>query len=162
MTITVRNFILQALDAGVLLVNAAEGHVYSNNHMPPKRLGCISAAGYLVATLHFLGIRKQIKLHQVVWLAVHGDFQREYLIDHISRVRSDNRISNLRLVDKYGNANNRRTYKGSGNPAAKLSEQQVLAIRDTQGRDVDVAAQFGVGKSLVSLIRRREIWSHLS
>lgn len=45
------------------------------------------------------------KAHQLAWLYVHG--QRPVEIDHINRNKGDNRISNLRPVERCDNQRNR-------------------------------------------------------
>jgi hypothetical protein len=50
---------------------------------------------------------------------------------------------------------------GSFNPASKLTESQVLAIRSDPRMGHVVAAEMGVSKQLVSRIRRRECWEHV-
>lgn len=42
---------------------------------------------------------KQIKAHRLVWFLCNGYFPKEE-IDHINRIRNDNRIENLRLSDR--------------------------------------------------------------
>ena len=49
--------------------------------------------------------RKTYKLHRLIWLLVHGEWPNG-IIDHIKRVVDDNRIENLRVVTKRGNALN--------------------------------------------------------
>lgn len=51
--------------------------------------------------------RKLYKAHRLAWLYVYGEWPPG-LIDHINGVRSDNRLCNLRVVDRTGNAENRR------------------------------------------------------
>lgn len=43
--------------------------------------------------------------HRLAWLYVHGEWPPE-LLDHINRDRTDNRLSNLRLSDKFLNRQN--------------------------------------------------------
>lgn len=58
-----------------------------------KILGCLANNGYLV-------IRADGKLylaHRLAWMYVHGAFPPDQL-DHINRMRTDNRLCNLRLA----------------------------------------------------------------
>lgn len=49
---------------------------------------------------HIVGIdNKLYRTHRVIWLYVHGSFPNGYL-DHINRIKTDNRIENLREVSK--------------------------------------------------------------
>ena len=60
------------------------------------------------------------KVHRVLYEKFHGQIPDKMDIDHINRVKTDNRISNLRLVTKTQNqqnrvgvqANNKSGYKG--------------------------------------------------
>lgn len=60
--------------------------------------------GYLVVKI---GCR-QCKVHRLIWEAVHGTIPKGFEIDHINGVKSDNRISNLRLVTHAQNMQNRK------------------------------------------------------
>lgn len=54
-------------------------------------LGTLDAHGYLVATVD----GKQYKVHRLIWLYVYGKWP-DNQIDHANRVKTDNRITNLR------------------------------------------------------------------
>jgi hypothetical protein len=63
--------------------------------------GCVDNQGYVT-----VGIRKRIyKAHRLAWLITHGIWPIG-LIDHIDGNKSNNRLSNLRLVNETGNAEN--------------------------------------------------------
>lgn len=49
--------------------------------------------------------KQRCKVHHLAWLWVHGAWPKEQ-IDHINRVRTDNRISNLREVSRAENCHN--------------------------------------------------------
>jgi hypothetical protein len=63
-------------------------------------VGCLSQGYYRVRVDNKLYL-----LHRLVWLYVNGEFPE--FIDHINRIRTDNRIANLRAVTKKQNQENR-------------------------------------------------------
>lgn len=76
--------------------------------------GSIDRYGYLILKIK----GKQYKAHRMAWLYVYGEVPSGN-IDHINRVRSDNRISNLRCISQADNCrnmtvskNNETGYKG--------------------------------------------------
>ena len=50
------------------------------------------------------------QLHRIVWLMHTGNDPFPYEIDHINRIRDDNRIDNLRLVTTQDNLKNKSLY----------------------------------------------------
>jgi len=79
------------------------------------------------------------------------------------------KISKGRLVASSGDRNGSRTHpeqlpRGSNHKRSKLTEQSVLEIRrlaDEGAMNCQIAQQYGVSKSLVGLIVRRKIWTHI-
>ena len=60
------------------------------------------------------------------------------------------------------NAKGRQAHlQGAANSQAKLTEAEVLAIRAAPGTQKTIAAQFGITRSNVGLIKRRKRWAHL-
>ena len=57
------------------------------------KAGCLNRKGYRVINIDY----KRYRVHNLIWAYMHGYFPQNQ-IDHISHVRDDNRISNLRLV----------------------------------------------------------------
>lgn len=67
----------------------------------PKALGSYDKDGYLIIKIR----SRQFKAHRLAWFLYYGHFpSRE--IDHINRNRSDNRICNLREVNRTENVHN--------------------------------------------------------
>lgn len=62
--------------------------------------------------------------HKVIWEMHNGSIPDGMVIDHINHVTDDNRIENLRLASKSGNASNRRIQKNntSGVPGVSWSK----------------------------------------
>lgn len=151
---------LEAIQRGYIEVDVDSGFAYSMRFWG-KRLGCINKGGYRVFTLHLDGLRKQIKLHRLIWIASNGLPPKGSQIDHINRNKSDNRIVNLRLADSKLNSNNRRSYLGVNNPASKINLRIANSIRkeyQTVKSYRKTAKNFGVSTSLVAQIIRREVW----
>lgn len=65
--------------------------------------GCLSSAGYWVVKIR----RRQYMASRVIWALVYGEWPAGE-IDHINGLRDDNRLANLRVVDRAGNSQNRR------------------------------------------------------
>ena len=63
--------------------------------------GCLAGEGYLLIGLQ----RRRYHAHRLAWLYVYGSWPKDQ-IDHINRIRTDNRISNLREVTNKQNMQN--------------------------------------------------------
>ena len=64
-------------------------------------VGSIDAYGYLTASINY----SVYKVHRIIWLYVYGEFPPDE-IDHINKIRDDNRITNLRAVNHQENSTN--------------------------------------------------------
>lgn len=71
-------------------------------------VGSLDAKGYL--TIFHKG--KHIKLHRLAWLLYYRE-EPKGMIDHINGIRTDNRIVNLRIANKSGNAFNAKIYRNN-------------------------------------------------
>ena len=69
-------------------------------------VGTLHAEGYLTISIN----KKFYLVHRVVWFMHHG-YWTENDIDHINRIRHDNRIENLREVSRSCNIRNSGNYK---------------------------------------------------
>jgi hypothetical protein len=76
-----------------------------------SRAGGLNKRGY--RDVHIAG--KDYAEHRIVWLWVHGSFPSK-TIDHINRVRTDNRLCNLREATVRDQACNRTICNKSGLP----------------------------------------------
>lgn len=77
---------------------------------PTRRIKTGRIAGTLNQNYVMIGInRKQYRAHHLAWLWVYGVFP-VLCLDHINRVTSDNRISNLREATPHQNSTNSTPY----------------------------------------------------
>lgn len=80
--------------------------------------GSRSVPGSPVGTLNFHGyytvgiFGKKYKVHRIIWLYVYG-YNPEHELDHINRIRTDNRIANLREVSRQCNLRNAKQHKSN-------------------------------------------------
>jgi len=137
--------------------------------IPEPNSGCLlwtagaNACGYGV-----IGIRKQSTLaHRVAWAVAFGPVPDEVEVCHKCDVPSCINVAHLYLGTHQDNMDDKvargraRSAPGERSPHAKLTNEQVLAIRSDPRFLRVIAAEYGIGKSLVSVIRRREVWKHL-
>lgn len=54
-----------------------------------------------------------------------------------------------------------RAWCGEGHPNSKLTESQVLAIRADSRANREIAADFGISRRNVSMIKTRKTWTHV-
>lgn len=115
----------------------------------------------------------RISAHRLAWTLAHGD-PGHLLVCH----RCDNpkcvRIDHLFLGTDADNvrdciAKGRRRvtpptppgFKGEAHPCARLTEEQVNAIRAATGTHKDIADRFGVSRQHVGSIRGGKKWTHI-
>lgn len=85
--------------------------------------------GYLRIGLTNNGVRKYYQVHRLVFEAFIGKISDGYEIDHINTIRTDNRLSNLRMVTVKENRNNNLTiehYKLANTITAEKRKRKVL------------------------------------
>lgn len=84
---------------------------------------------------------------------------------HLDGNRRNPALANLCYGTKQENAADRdahgTTARGERVGGAKLTADQVLAIRDDTRTLKQIAATYGVHLSLISLIRKRKVWAHV-
>lgn len=93
--------------------NPFTGRIHHNEDGHLKRRGdyadkTSNSDGYLQVRVG----RKMVKAHRLAWELHNGPIESGMVIDHINGNRTDNRISNLRLVCKARNSHNRHTVTG--------------------------------------------------
>ena len=119
--------------------------------------GCCDRDGYGVRTIN----RRQVRVHRHAWIEANGEIADGLCVLH----RCDNppciNVEHLFLGSHGDNARDRKIKGRGSNPAgeasprAKLTNEQVAAIRnDTRAQHV-IAAEYGVAQSTICKIKLR-------
>lgn len=113
--------------------------------------------------------KKIITIHRYSYLIHKGEIAPNLVVMHSCDNRSCCNPDHLSLgtiadnmADMYAKGRNvpPRT-RGSKHGNAKLTEEQVLSIREDTRKQADIAKEYGIHYSLVSLIKSRRKWAHL-
>lgn len=136
--------------------------------------------GYLVVTLHNHGKQRTLLIHRIVCEAFNGPAPDEFHAAHSDGNKRNNTAANLRWATAVDNNADKHFHgtircgddhharlkpetmpRGEGHGNSKLTASAVLAIR-TDGRPhAQIAAEHGVSKSLISMVKNRAIWAHV-
>jgi hypothetical protein len=113
--------------------------------------------------------------HRMVWESFYGPIPEGFEINHKNGNKKDPSLENLEICTPsqnilhafrvLGKKTNFKPMIGEENGCSKLSEADVLRIRDLYAaggaRQKDLADKFGVSQRMISLITRREKWQHI-
>lgn len=134
------------------------------------------ATGYIDYWLWSDGQKKRTSAHRLVWRTFCGEIPKGLEINHLNGIKTDNRLANLELATKSWNAAHsfrvlgrpapRFGSPGVKNAAAILTEDAVREMRALYStkafKQSELGAKFGVSQRTVSLVVRRQTWSHVA
>ena len=152
------------------LVRSKDMMVNAKGGAKAKRKGrllkpILKNSGYYCVTLTNGVDRPHISVHRLVARAFIGECPIGLHVLHGDGNRLNNHYTNLR----YGTPadNHEDTLKhghrlmGSTHPLAKLKENDVRFIRETNESIVALAKKFNVSRAHIHSIRKKRIWSHI-
>lgn len=125
----------------------------------------------LILTLrHASGLRQTQNVGALVLMAFVGPRPAKYDTSHLNGNFRDNRVENLAWETRVQNMARKAEHgtnvapRGSDHYRAKLDEAKVLDIRTRLAagvRNIDLAREYGVAKSLIWAIKAGRIWAHV-
>lgn len=80
-----------------------------------KRAGSLAGSRNVTGYINVKLFGRTYKAHRLAWLLIYGSWPVAQ-VDHINRIRDDNRAANLRAATPYENAQNRATVRPDGSP----------------------------------------------
>jgi len=121
--------------------------------------------GYLCVTLRKTQIKVQALVHRMVLEAFVGSCPDGFQGCHNNGIRDDNRLENLRWDSVVGNQKDKAKHGtlplGERVWNARLTADEVLAIRASTEKQQVLADRYGVTQVCISRIKLRKVWAHL-
>jgi hypothetical protein len=132
----------------------------------------IDQRGYEEVGLGFEQKSTYVRIHRLVAMAWIGDIPKGMCVNHIDGNKRNNNLSNLEIVTYSENSKHaHRTGLVTPNPKrgiehhrSKINEEDVLKIRAIHRETKSITSisnQFGIGKSQVQRIVKKQSWSHI-
>ena len=128
---------------------------------------CLNSSGYICVNFWRKGKQHMQRVHRLVALAFLGEPPpgKPWVL-HGRGGHRDNRVSNLSWGDPKQNAGADRLRDGTlphseQHSAAKLTPDQVRAIRADNRLHRVIAASYGICRQSITDIKRRKTWAHL-
>lgn len=123
--------------------------------------------GYCLVVLQFNGKSITTSKHILVAKAFIENPENKRCVNHKNSIRIDNRVENLEWVThsentKHGILCGRIKLNGSERKNAKLTDADIVFIRSSTMRNVELANKFGVCRSLITGITKGRRWKHIT
>jgi hypothetical protein len=123
-------------------------------------------SGRVYFNLTWRGITKSVLVNRVIALRFLPNPNNLPQVNHVDGVKAHNWLTNLEWSsgsdnEKHAHRTGLKTGRGSANSNAKLTAEQVLAIRAAADPDTTLAATYGVSKSTIVNIKARRTWRHI-
>lgn len=124
--------------------------------------------GYFYVFLSCNNKTKHFAIHRLLAILFILNPENKREVNHKNTIRTDNSLDNLEWATPKENiqhsikiGTNTQCLPGENNPAARLTNREVLEIRAESGSHISIAKKYNVSRRTVGFIKRRERWAHL-
>jgi len=133
---------------------------------PMIRRQDLEHTGYLRVRLSEGGVRLRLSVHRLVAFAFLGNPPTDrHQVAHYDGDKTNNHVSNLRWATCKENIGDKKRHgtqpRGESQGRSKLTEKDVIAIRESSENYRVLAKRYGVHKETINRIRSRKNWSHI-
>ena len=127
----------------------------------------LDTKGYVICNLSKEYKCKTFRVHRLVANMFIPNLNNKPQVNHINGIKADNRVSNLEWVTNSENQKHavklglKEGFKGIEHNLVKLTEEQVLEIRESNLTQRKLAKKYNINQSTISMIKNRKIWTHI-
>lgn len=111
------------------------------------------------------GTCRLMSVARLVLIAFVGMPDKGYEAAHLNGIRTDDRLLNLKWCSRLENHSHKRLHgthqSGVKHPMAKLTDRQVIEIRESTQSLTDLSKLYGVSIPTIHRIKSRKNWSHI-
>ncbi|HRK37293.1 MAG TPA: HNH endonuclease [Burkholderiaceae bacterium] len=145
---------------------SADGRIWSKKHNKLLKPGT-NKPGYKYVNIRADGKTQNWAVSRLVATVFIGSISDQSIVDHINGDKSDNSVSNLRIISRSENTSHfRQQRKDKGLHGYKYTEAEIAEIRKLieEGRlsRIEIQSQFGISQSFLSAIATGKAWKHIS
>lgn len=150
----------------------SDGKVWSKHKNTFMKLN-YNKNGYCYISLKHNGVREAMPIHRLIAKLFIPNPSNKKTVNHKDGNKLNNTVNNLEWMThseniKHAFSSGIRTYSknegfknqvGSGNYQSKLTEENIIEIRNSKLKGTELAKKFGVSRALISKIINYKVWN---